>query len=197
MEIVSAFMHVIGAVVACGILGIMYLYCIAKWNEIFLTAFNANMLIDLGLSEDTKIDKDVDAEVTKYISKHFRSDKLANRVADFIGVIMIIFNVLIGILSTAIIGIVIYLMFIGELKSAAGLWSVVALSAVGMLINIIMQYLCILFTDRIPGVPRKVRNGLIEIVASEQAEKFNKFDTFEDSVEDKKPVEIDRCIARC
>jgi len=175
MEIVSAFMHIIGVCVTCGILGIMYQYCIAKWNEKILTAFNANMLMDLGLPDDTKIDKDVDAEVTKYISKHFRSDKLVNRVADFIGVIMIIFSVLIGVLSTAIIGLVIYLMFIGELKSAAGLWSTVALSAVGMLINIIVQYLCILFTDRIPGVPRQVRNDLIEIVASKQTEKFNIF----------------------
>lgn len=169
-----AIIHVVGAIVATLVFGILVLI-IGGWEQGRVQRRrlqDASIALGVSLAE-LENDESLVPKVIQYSSQRFSGDLLRNRLSDLCGALRTMWGWLGTLLQVCIVVGVGWSMYSNGAESAVYMWSVLAVAVCFWLASVVFSFACLLLTGRYPGEAKAARKELAAFIEKRSAMKAN------------------------
>ncbi|WP_133501988.1 hypothetical protein [Cognatilysobacter terrigena] len=103
-------------------------------------------------------------EVLRYFAAKYSDDLLSNRLSDFLGLLLAVFNWLVLLIQIAVFGAVAWFSYTEDQANAVYAWLLLVIALLAFAIGLCVIALCKLLTGRFPGQARNARKALAESI---------------------------------
>ncbi|MFO9331967.1 tetratricopeptide repeat protein [Legionella pneumophila serogroup 1] len=161
MNLLIAIGHIAGAFCVLSLFeyGMLWLSAYQSQNKQKLLLVEVSS--SLGVEIDDLYKKELSPKVTDFLLERFSNEIFRNRLSDFFGSILTIWQGLGTILYIIVFAYVVLITLTDDLSNAIYAWLIIPIAIFFWLISILYSFLCWIITGRYPGQAKKVRKLLV------------------------------------
>lgn len=169
MDIVLAFGHVLGAIVAVVAFG-FGVALLGAWElQRNQKAATEELSISLGIPAERLDAPENFNRLVQFAAARFSSDRFQNRVSDFCWWVQAAWNLLSSLLQIGVLLGVIWYSFTDGPSNAVYAWWVVAIAVAFWVVSVAFAFACKLLTGRFPGQAKQVRKTFAKLMQENQS----------------------------
>jgi hypothetical protein len=170
----SAFLHVVGSLVAYLALGILGLF-IAAWEQKRIEKRRLqDAAIALGVSvASLDTDESLVPRFVEYSSQRFSSELLRNRFSDLCGALRTVWGWAGTLLQIGVMLGVRWSMYSSGAANAVYMWLVFPVAILFWIVSAAFSFACLLLTGRYPGEARMARKAIAAFIEQRSARTLN------------------------
>lgn len=162
---IVAIAHILGVVITQTVLGFLKIWLAAWEQERNSKKTRLVLSMDLDIPLEELDEPEHDKALLEWAAERHSTEKLVNRLADVVGILLTIWNTLGSIVQAGIILAAAWFAFTEDLDNAVFAWVAPVLGILLFIVHYVVAVVCYILTGRYPGQARSSRKIIAEGVA--------------------------------